>query len=193
MALVNPLRAAADGDPASDYLVLQTAFVPLDAGFTPIQQVELGDLLAASAKQGYVLRVAVIRSPADLGSVGALWRRPQAYANFLGVELSLTYKGELLVVMPDGYGTASPGTSRIPRGPALLPPADGGLARGTLAAVKQLLTKHHVSLRDIAAAEVPRAADNGGGPIPSLAFLLGLALVIGAWTVSLRIRPLYSD
>jgi hypothetical protein len=95
--------------------------------------------------------------------------------------------------MPDGYGIASPGSSAIPRRPALSPPGDRGLASGTLAAVRALLSEHDVSLRGVAAAEVPRASGNSGGPISSLAFLLGLALVIGAWTVSLRIRPLYSD
>ena len=48
--------------------------------------------------------MAIIAKPDDLGSVTSLWREPQAYAHFLGLELSLAYKGRLLVVMPNGFG-----------------------------------------------------------------------------------------
>ena len=36
-----------------------------------------------------------------------LWRQPQNYARFLGQELSLVYRGTLLVVMPNGFGLES--------------------------------------------------------------------------------------
>ena len=39
----------------------------------------------------------------------ALWRNPRGYARFLGIELSLAYKGRLLVVMPNGFGFNWPG------------------------------------------------------------------------------------
>ena len=189
LVLVSPGRALADGDPASDYLVLQRAFVPVDAGFSPTEQVRLNDLLAASARHRYLLRVAVIGSPADLGSVGAVWRHPQDYAEFLAAELSLTYHGQLLVVMPNGFGIASPGSSRIPPAPTVAAPGKG-LAGGALAAVTQLLHAHHVPLSS-AAPVLPRGSGDGVA-IPSLAFLVGLALVLAAWTLSLRRRPLYS-
>ena len=189
VSLVNPLRALADGDPASDYLVLQRAFVPVDAGFSAAQQIQLNDLLAASAHQGYSLQVAVVGSPGDLGSVGAVWRRPQAYAEFLAAELSLTDRGQLLVVMPDGFGMAALGSSRIPAAPMLAAPGKA-LADGALTAVTLLLNAHHVAVSS-AAPVVPHGSGDGGA-IPSLAFLVGLALVATAWTVSLRRRPLYS-
>jgi hypothetical protein len=191
LVLVSPVRALADGDPASDYLVLQRAFVPADAGFSPTQQVQLNDLLAASKQHGYPLRVAVIASPGDLGSVGAAWLHPQAYAEFLAAELSLTYRGQLLVVMPNGFGSARPGSSRVPPAPTVAAPGRTRLAVGALAAVDQLLNTHYVPLSAVAVVALPRSSGNGG-PIPSLAFLIGLALVLAAWTVSLRRRPLYS-
>ena len=46
----------------------------------------------------------MIWSDYDLGSVTSLWRKPQLYARFLSAELGLTYKGRLLVVMPNGFG-----------------------------------------------------------------------------------------
>ena len=50
----------------------------------------------------------MIAHPDDLGTVSALWDKPQTYANYLGYELSLAYTGRLLVVMPSG--SASTGT-----------------------------------------------------------------------------------
>ena len=55
--------------------------------------------------------MAIIASPYDLGAVTALWRKPRAYARFLGIELSLAYKQRLLVVMPNGFGFNWPGHS----------------------------------------------------------------------------------
>jgi hypothetical protein len=96
--------ALADGDPASDVLASQPLFLPQDAGATASQQAELSALLATAQRRGHPIRVAPIASPADLGAVTALWRQPQNYARFLGQELSLLYRGRLLVVMPNGYG-----------------------------------------------------------------------------------------
>ena len=55
----------------------------------------------------------------DLGAVGALWQRPQAYARFLGLELWLSYKGRLVVVMPNGVGLQLAGHSPTPCSRAL--------------------------------------------------------------------------
>ena len=96
--------AKADGDPGSDVLVYQPLFLASDSGISVGEQVQLGNLLHAAAKAGFPLRVAIIAKPDDLGSVTSLWREPQAYAHFLGLELSLAYKGRLLVVMPNGFG-----------------------------------------------------------------------------------------
>ncbi len=99
-----PACALADGDPASDVLVTEPLFLPWDAGISTGQQARLTALLQAAAHSGYHLRVALIASPSDLGSVTELWRKPPSYAEFLGEELSLVYRGTLLVVMPDGFG-----------------------------------------------------------------------------------------
>ena len=48
--------------------------------------------------------MAVISQPDDLGAITALWRKPAAYASFLGTELSLAYAQRLLIVMPNGFG-----------------------------------------------------------------------------------------
>jgi hypothetical protein len=96
--------ARADGDPASDYLVGAKVFLPYDAKFPPKQSAQLTALVAAANEAGYTIRVAVIWSDYDMGSVTALWRKPRTYARFLGLELGFVYKQRLLIVMPNGFG-----------------------------------------------------------------------------------------
>jgi hypothetical protein len=104
IAAVAAQSARADGDPASDYLLVQRVFVPYEGAGASTQQRTLTKAVAAANKAGFTIRVAVIFSSYDLGSVTSLWRKPQTYAKFLGVELSFVYKQRLLVVMPNGFG-----------------------------------------------------------------------------------------
>ena len=96
--------ARADGDPASDYLLGAKVFLPYDAKFPARQSTQLTALIAAANKAGFKIRVAVIWSNYDMGSVTALWRKPRTYAKFLGLELGFVYKQRLLIVMPNGFG-----------------------------------------------------------------------------------------
>ena len=103
-AAAAPQLARADGDPASDYLLGSKVFLPFDAKFPPKQAAQLTALIAGANKEGFPIRVAVIWSDYDMGSVTSLWRKPRTYAKFLGLELSFVYKQRLLVVMPNGIG-----------------------------------------------------------------------------------------
>ena len=104
IAAVAAQSARADGDPASDYLLVQRVFVPYEGAGASTQQRTLTKAVAAANKAGFTIRVAVVFSSYDLGSVTSLWRKPQTYAKFLGVELSFVYKQRLLVIMPNGFG-----------------------------------------------------------------------------------------
>jgi cytochrome c biogenesis protein CcmG, thiol:disulfide interchange protein DsbE len=104
LLLALPSVALADGDPGSDVLVYQTSFLPAADQLTPAQQIEVTQLLGATAKAGAPVRIAVIPKANFLGTVTELWRQPQAYANYLGSELADTYSGRLLVIMPNGLG-----------------------------------------------------------------------------------------
>jgi cytochrome oxidase Cu insertion factor (SCO1/SenC/PrrC family)/thiol-disulfide isomerase/thioredoxin len=99
-----PTPALADGDPGSDVLLDQNLFYGSDTGITVGQQLSLDRLLNASANAGAPVRVAIIGHPDDLGTVTPLWQKPQTYAEYLGYELSDTYSGRLLIVMPGGLG-----------------------------------------------------------------------------------------
>jgi hypothetical protein len=190
-----PAAARADGDPASDVLTTQPLFLPADAGVSFAHEDQLNRVLATAASSGFPMRVAVIASASDLGSVTALWRQPQTYAGFLGEELSLVYHGTLLVVMPDGFGLYGPSQAVAAgrRSLAGLRPAAGGAVLGTaaLTAVQRVAAAAgHPLTVPAATATAPPSAGGSTGALPILVFLLGLALIAAAWAASLRARPL---
>ncbi len=132
--------ALADGDPASDVLAQESLFLPQDAAIPPRQQTQLADLIQTAARGGYTIRVALIASSADLGSVTELWGQPQNYAKFLGQELSLVYHGRLLVVMPNGLGLYHSESAATERAAIAGLPSSGrtGLGAAALTAVQRL-------------------------------------------------------
>ncbi len=190
-----PGSARADGDPASDVLVTQTLFLPWDAGVSAGQQAELAALLReAEYDDGYQLRVALVASSADLGSVTELWSQPQSYADFLGDELSLVYKGTLLVIMPDGFGLYRTNGSLGPEQAAL------ASLRGTVAGAS-LGTAALLAVQHVAAAaghplsiphgiRAPTTASGSPDAIAWIVFVIGGALIALAWAGSLRAQPL---
>jgi hypothetical protein len=102
-ALMVAGTASADGDPASDVLIAGSAFTPYPPPPGDALRA-LGSALNAVELKGDRVKVAVIATPSDLGSVPSLFGHPQDYAKFLSLELSFIYKGPLLVVMPAGFG-----------------------------------------------------------------------------------------
>ncbi len=133
--------ARADGDPASDYLLGSRVFLPYDAKFPAKQSAELTALVAAANTAGYTIRVAVIWSAYDMGSVTTLWRKPRTYAKFLGLELGFVYKERLLVVMPNGLGFNWPRHSPAPAYALLSKIAVPPGAAGLLSAAEDAVTK----------------------------------------------------
>ncbi|HWB23023.1 MAG TPA: hypothetical protein VG652_09050 [Gaiellaceae bacterium] len=103
--------ALADGDPASDYLLSQPVFLPIDNPVSPNQAATFAKLVLGAQTSGLPIKVAVISSKYDLGSVPILFGSPQKYANFLGQELFYYYKHNVLIVMPNGYGIYDHGRS----------------------------------------------------------------------------------
>ncbi len=181
-------------------LASQSLFLPGDAGIPPAQQQRLSALLSSAQRSGFPVRVALIASPADLGSITELWRQPGNYARFLGQELSLVFKGTLLVAMPNGFGVypvggpgSGAGAGGANAGLAGLPAPGSGPALGAAAAtaVQHLAAAmgHQLALPS-AAGSAPSA---GGGSVDItawIAFAAGLVLIGLAWGASLRARPL---
>lgn len=145
LALCCPAAAQANGDPASDYLLFQDLFLPFNAKIDPGTAKRLRDVIKGAEKGGYKIKVALILSRYDLGTAFSLYNKPQRYAQFLGLELSFSYQGNLLVVMPKGHGFAVNGEADPPSSAVLKPLPEPGrdatkLASSATRAVERLAT-----------------------------------------------------
>jgi hypothetical protein len=164
MLLATAPAARADGDPASDYLLGTSAFIPSDANVPSADAAQLRAVLAEAKARRFEIRVALIASKYDMGSVGTLFRKQREYARFLGQELYFVYKGRLLVAMPSGYGVSRggkvwPSAQRIAG--RLPPPGTDGpaLASGATTAVRRIAAAQGIS---IPLPQVAPAKSHGG-------------------------------
>lgn len=151
--------ARADGDPASDYLLGTQVFIPFDLKLPKASQQDLISLVHDANTSGYTIRVALIGSAYDMGSVTSLWRKPKPYAKFLGTELTFVYKNRLLVVMPNGFGFNRPGHSSTKEYATLSKIKIGPGATG-------LLTAAQTGVQQLAAASgvtIKRTGNSSGG------------------------------
>ena len=71
----------------------------------------LSERVHAVIAAGDRIKVALVATPLDLGSIPSLFGKPRSYAGFLGIEISRYYAGPLLVVMPAGFGVYDAGRS----------------------------------------------------------------------------------
>jgi cytochrome oxidase Cu insertion factor (SCO1/SenC/PrrC family) len=172
--------ARADGDPASDVLVSQSLYLPADAGASEKQESQLNSVLRALKRSGVPVRVAVIPSVYDLGSIDELWLKPGTYARFLGIELSLVYRQALLIVMPNGFGLNWPGHPTAAAQGRLakirIGTGAGGIVTATEAAVRA------VGVSDGVAIASSRSAGSGAdtGPIAAIGGAAAVLLAAGA-------------
>ena len=155
--LALPAAARANGDPASDYLLVRNTFLPFTTGIDKDAVDRLEKTIQAADKAGYKIKAAMILAPSDLGTAFSLFRQPQRYAQFLGLELGFVYRGRLLVVMPNGYGYAvngkpDPKSSRVLKGV----PAPGADATKEVEAAT-------LAIRSLAAANGQRLEISSGG------------------------------
>jgi len=143
-----------------------------------------------------------VATPTDLGSVSQLWRNPAGYAQFLGRELSLVFRGTLLVVMPNGFGVSpvvGPGGHASPvAGATTIPSPHAGesMVAAAVAAIEHLASAagHPVSAPSASAAGAGAGSASGSWLTSVdagswLALAIGAALIAAAWATSLRARP----
>ena len=146
--------ARADGDPASDMLVVQNVFLPYEAS-SHAAVAGLTKEVASAYAAGDRVKVALVATRVDLGAIPSLFDKPVQYATFLGRELAGFYIGPLLVVMPSGYGIYDGGRSTAAEQGVLTRLAPPGSAKpDTLAAaaanaVAQLLQAGALRSKDI--------------------------------------------
>jgi hypothetical protein len=185
--LVAPCEATADGDPASDVLLVQNVFYPY-------QQTVSNNLIAAldlAAKRAHTanfpIKVAIIGTPADLGAVPQLFAKPQQYANFLDKEISFNGTIVLLVVMQAGFGLVASGPPSALAG-LHIPNERGsdGLAVAAIKAVGLLAAHagHPITLPAIPAGGAPSASNS-----KFVTFVAPAALVLVVVAVVAFTRP----
>jgi hypothetical protein len=161
--VVTPSAARADGDPASDILLVQDVFVTYSVQVPKADKSQLEALVASAKRAKVPLKAAVIATPADLGAVPSLFGKPKTYAQFLGREIYNIYPGRLLVVMPNGYGVSSAGAivKREQRALEALPkPGSDGAALTNAAehAIRRIAALHGKRLP-----AAPAPPSSGGG------------------------------
>ena len=187
---ITPAAASADGDPASDVLLLQDVYLPYAPGVPAPLGRTITALLKTTRKAGFPLKLAIISDPKDLGAVPQFFGKPQQYAPFLQSEIAFNSKRPLLVVMPAGYGAAA-----LPKGSetglqGLDPPKSASgqdLGRAAIAAIVKLSA---AAGHPVPTPKLPSAGGGGGGGTsPLIVFGVPVALLaLGGVLAALRRR-----
>jgi hypothetical protein len=173
--LAAPATAFANGDPASDVLLQAKVYFPTQRVSVAAANSLKAVVDKANAK-GYAIRVALIKDETDLGTVPNLLNQAQKYSEFLGPEIRFAYKGDLLVVMPNGLGLTT--TDETP------PPAKavegmlveaGGSPDGLAQTAEEAVTKLAAASGHPLAAT--KKSGGGGGAVVGIVVAAGLLLV----------------
>ena len=191
-ALLAPAAARADGDPASDVLLFQDAYLPYFPAPSKPEAETLTRLLAEVRSDGYPMKVAVINSIGDLGAYPDLFGRPADYAELLAGELSFRVRNpHLLIVMPDGMA----GRNLGPEADDILGDVEidaaaetDGLVRAAIQTVARVASAngHPTAVPEIAEDEEP--SRDGGRSFLALYLVAGLLVALGLSLVALALR-----
>jgi hypothetical protein len=179
-----PQTVRADGDPASDVLLVQDVFYPYQPKVSPSLEKALEQTLKAVARAGGTRwKVAIIGASAELGLVPQFWGHPQAYAGFLDREISFNGPQALVTVMPAGLGVVP--AADAPALAAVRVDAQHGSDGLTRSAVLAVLALARHEGHPIATPSLSSAASKGGGP-GAIVFalpvaVLALAGVVAVW------------
>lgn len=180
--------ALGDGDPASDVLIGQSVFYPYSSTVSGSLQRTLNGEVAAAGRAHFPIKVALIASPADLGSATPLFGKPEQYATFLGAEITfVNVEPHLLVVMPNGYGVRNLGPAAT-RASATLEKPGGALgddlALAAIAALPKLAAAAGQPIGPVSGAP----SGGGGSTALKVAGLAIAAVVIAGAFLALRRR-----
>lgn len=170
--LAAPAGAAANGDPASDVLLQQKVYFPV-AGVSQATEADLNATVDKANAAGYAIRIALIKDEYDLGTVPDLLMKPQQYSEFLGPEIRFAYKGDLLVVMPNGLGLTTTDESAPPRQAIKGMKVEAG---GSAEGLAETAGKAVERLAEASGNPIGGGGGGGGGALVGI--IVALALVI---------------
>jgi hypothetical protein len=190
VALVAPAASLADADPASDVLLGASVFYPYTPPVSAPVEKALNAEVAAAAKHGFPIKVALIRSPIDLGAIPSLFGKPQQYANFLDQEISFASKQKLLVVMPAGIGVQGLDPAAVSAAASVAKPAGNAsdtLARTAIAAVPRLAAASGHPIGSVSS-PAGTTSSGGGSSLVPVVIVVVAAVAISATVIALRRR-----
>jgi hypothetical protein len=189
IALLLSARALGDADPASDVLLGENVFYPYSPAVSSTLQATLNGATAAAHRAHFAIKVALIATPVDLGAIPTFFGKPRQYAAFLDQEISFgAAKVPLLVVMPDGYGTAGVGAGVSSAAAALPKPTartSDALARAAAAAVRTLAAAAGHGISGAPGSSTP---GSGAGAGAVLAILIAVCVALAGGTITVRRR-----
>jgi hypothetical protein len=186
-----PAAALADGDPASDVLLLRDIYLPYAPPPAPGPAKALQALLAQLRKEHYPIKVALIETRGDLGAYPELYGKAPQYAKLLEQEIAFKAKKPRMVIVMQGAPPA--GRNLGPKGDAILatirpdPAAKSdGLVKAATEAVSKLAAAggHPVTVPKTKATKAHGTSHTALYIVAALVVLAGIGLI----AVSVR-RP----
>jgi len=182
-ALLGAPAAGAHGDPVSDRLHVGDVYFPEGNVRGDLAQGLTGAVTTANAA-GYELKVALVASPSDLGTVSSLFGKPEAFAEYIASDLSGLFRGVTLVVMPGAFGVSSGSGASVERERLALRGLTPGSDPGALSEAAIVAT------RRLAAGSDDGESSFLGDRVVLVGAALGaLALLVGARLLAGRRRP----
>jgi hypothetical protein len=183
--------ALGDADPASDVLLAENVFYPYSPPVSSTLQAALNAAVAAAHRAHFPIKVALIATATDLGAIPQLYGHPRQYARFLEQEITFAVRAPLLVVMPDGDGTAGLSAAAAAAAGSLPNPSDrrsNALAQTAIAGVRKLAAAAGHPLGSVRLGAASRAAGGGGGAALPLTILIVVCAALAAGILVVRRR-----
>jgi hypothetical protein len=143
--------ASADGDPASDTLLINSLYTPVAQRITPPVLKRLETTITTANNAGFKIRVALILDRTDLGAVPQLFGHPEQYVHLLSGELAFAWTGAIIAVQPSGIGVRNlkplaPAQTLVDTVTVAKPATADTLAEAAATAVRKLAGAHGVTI-----------------------------------------------
>jgi hypothetical protein len=179
-ALVAPWAARADGDPASDTLLIQPLYTPVSQKISPDVLKTLDSTITSANTAGFKVRVALILDRTDLGAVPQLFGHPLQYVHLLAGELYFGWKGGIIAVQPSGIGVRNmkplAPAQAVVNGIAIAKPATAdSLAIAATTAIRKLAAARGITL---AAGSTTASSTRGSSSSTTTIVIVAVVVVV---------------
>jgi hypothetical protein len=188
--------APADGDPASDTLLIQQLYTPVSQKISAPVLAQLTSTITAANTAGFKIRVALILDRTDLGAVPQLFGHPTQYVHLLASELVYGWKGGVIAVQPSGIGVRN--VTPLAKAQALMntiavakPATADTLAEAATTAVRKLAAQDGKTLPAVTTTASTGSSSGGSSPWGWVEIAVPVVVLIaaaGVIVVRLRAR-----